>query len=215
MTHTAVDAPGYRPGQPLPPGATPWKRELTWKSSGRTQHRKAAATAGPDDLDIPSMVPYHFDTPKPKQAPKVVWSSDYDTNRGTAGTGRVLYENSDASGFDKLGNPLLRKFDRTTFSELEYNALMSSKDLMEMQRVANAERRAAMTASRPENLTLRTVLADMYDGVIGAWEDVYRSTADAPRGLWAVWRKRNRLRGLGLALAAFAVGGLVVESAYD
>ena len=214
MTHTAVDAPGYRPGQPLPPGATPWKRELTWKSSGRTQHRKAAATAGPDDLDIPSMVPYRFDTPKPKQAPKVVWSPDFDTNTGTAGTGFVADEGSDASGFDKLGNPLLRKFDRTTFSELEYNALMSSKSLMEMQRVANAERRAAMTASRPENLTLRRALADMYDAVFVAWEDISKSTADAPASLWAVFSKRDRLRGLGLALAAFAVGGLVIESAY-
>jgi hypothetical protein len=214
MTHTATDAPGYHPGEPLPPGATPWKQELTWTSSGRTQHREASS-APPDELDIPSMVPYRFDTPKPKQAPKVVWSPDFDTNTGTAGTGIVADKNSDASGFDKLGNPILRKFDRTTFSELEYNGLMPSKSLMEMQRVANAERRAAVTASRPENLTLRRALADMYDGVIGAWEEVYRSTADSPAGLWAVFSKRNRLRGLGLALAALAVGGLVIESAYD
>jgi hypothetical protein len=50
--------------------------------------------------------------------------------------------------------------------------------------------------------------------VIGAWEDISKSTADAPAGLWAVFSKRDRLRGLGLALAAFAVGGLVIESAY-
>jgi hypothetical protein len=159
------------------------------------------------------MVPYRFDTPKPKQAPKVAWSPDFDTNTGTAGTGFVADKGSDAH-VDKLGNPILRKFDRTTFSELEYNGLMPSKSLMEMQRVANAERRAAVTASRPENLTLQRVLNDMYDAVFVAWEEVYRSTADSPASLWAVFSKRDRLRGLGLALAAFAVGGLVIESAY-
>ena len=183
-------------------------------SSGRTQQRKAPR-APPDEIDIPSMVPYRFDTPKPKQAPKVTWSPDFDANTGTAGTGFVADEGSDASVFDKLGNPILRKFDRTTFSELEYSGLMPSKSLMEMQRVANAERRAAVTASRPENLTLRRALADVYDAVFVAWEDISKSTADAPASLWAVFSKRDRLRGLGLALAALAVGGLVIESAYE
>ena len=212
MPHSATDAPGYHPGEPLGPGATPWKQELTWTSSGRTQQRKASS-APPGEIDIPSMVPYRFDTPKPNQAPKVAWSPDFDTNTGTAGTGFVADKGSDAN-VDKLGNPILRKFDRTTFSELEYNGLMPSKSLMEMQRVANAERRAAVAASRPENLTLQRVLNDVYDAVFVAWEDISKSTADAPASLWAVFSKRDRLRGLGLALAAFAVGGLVIESAY-
>ncbi len=139
--------------------------------------------------DIPSMVPYRMEMTGREVDVDTAWSAKKDI-RG------------------------IRTFDRTTFSQLEYNALTPSKDLMEMQRVANAERRAALEAARPENLTLRRVLADVYDGVIGAWEDLSRSTPDSPRGVWAVWRKRNRLRGLGLALAAFAVGGLVIESAY-
>ena len=171
-------------------------------SSGRTQQRKAPR-APPDEIDIPSMVPYRFDTPKPKQAPKVTWSPDFDANTGTAGT----YASPSSVTTDA--------FDRTTFSELEYSGLMPSKSLMEMQRVANAERRAAVTASRPENLTLRRALADVYDAVFVAWEDISKSTADAPASLWAVFSKRDRLRGLGLALAALAVGGLVIESAYE
>lgn len=146
----------------------------------------------PTIFDIPSLVPYRMDLSKERDANLKVdlaWSNKKDIRN-------------------------VRSFDRTTFSELEYNALLPSKDLIDLQRVANAERRALAEAAKPEHLTLRRALADMYDGVIGAWEDLSKSTVDSPQSVWGVWRKRNRLRGLGLALAAFALGGLVIESAY-
>ncbi len=108
------------------------------------------------------------------------------------------------------------KYGRDVVSELSLAGLGRSADLKEMQRLANAERAAEVEAAKVKNITLQSAVRDARDAVLGVWDDAYGSTPpDGPLSVWDILQKGNRLRGLGFVLIAFALGGMVIESAFE
>ena len=105
------------------------------------------------------------------------------------------------------------KFDRKAFSELAYNGLTKSADLMKLQRMANAEERAVVAESKVANTTFRSAVVDGRDALVGVWEDLYGSTP-TKKTLWEIVSEGNRLRGLGVALIAFSLGGFVIDASF-
>lgn len=80
---------------------------------------------------------------------------------------------------------------------------------MKMEEEANAQRQQVYQAARARSLTLEGALVEMSDAAVGIPADLYGSP---DRSLAGLVLKNNRLRGLGLLLAAFAVACLLVDT---
>lgn len=91
--------------------------------------------------------------------------------------------------------------------------LYSSADLMKMQDKANAEARARQRASRVGSLTLKQALQDSGETLTGVMMDVAGNTRRPT--LYEMFCTGNRLRGLGLLIAAVAGCMLIIHYFLD
>lgn len=76
--------------------------------------------------------------------------------------------------------------------------LVPSADIIAMQKEKNKEMEEEYEASKIKNITLETAIKDIGDAVKGILEGILGNGEEEALGLWEIFSKDNRLRGLGL-----------------
>ncbi len=92
-------------------------------------------------------------------------------------------------------------------ASFDLNTLATSKDIVNLQKQANAYADSVRSSLDLRNMTVKQALRDVYEATFGVIRDVYRNDGHVP--LVPLLTKNNRMRGFGFLFVVLALLAMI------